>query len=151
MKLGYGSLVISLGIALSGCNIFSVQGQGFGRTSATCGSGVGCNVQVQVLVPAGLRCYLKVNVDELGVTGSSPATILWTLDPASQTAGYRFAQVVGVVFADAQFSNAPHTDGKTFAVIDAKTRAGQFKYTVNVIGPNGLSYCTALDPFIYNQ
>ena len=148
MKLGYVSLVVSCGIALAGCAPFA--GNGFLRTSTTFGtcddSGVRpCKVQVRVL--PGSKCTLTVTPDWLKVQGKLgvPLPITWEL----MTPDYEFPKAVGVIFADPQFSNQTY-DPKSFVVSDGNRTYGWFKYTVNVIGADGLSYCTPLDPWINN-
>ena len=154
MKLGNVSLIISFGVALAGCSLFS--GNQFRiATSPPCGPAVGlgpCNVVVSVTVPAGMKCAAKVDIDELTVKGplSAPVQITWKLDSAASGIGYKFAPVVGIAFADPQFSTSTSA-GTYLNVLNGKSTEGRFKYTVNVVGPDGVSYCSPLDPYIYNN
>ena len=148
MKLGYVSVVVALGVGLMGCAPIAVNKNRLAGTTGTCGTSAPCVVVVSVDVTEGARCTLAVKPDWLYVTGKAgePVPIVWKLDAA----GYKVPQGVGVTFDNQQFSNQ-ESGPSNFVVIDAKKTYGWFKYTVNVIGADGLSYCTPLDPWIFNE
>lgn len=65
--------------------------------------------------------------------------ITWTIE----TSGYSFPANRGIVFADPQFTCV--AQGADIVCTDAKTRPGQFKYTINIDGAR------SLDPTVMND
>ncbi len=81
--------------------------------------------------------------------GRRDVVIIWTLDDSAT--GFRFADADGIRVEKPQreFDNARVIgNGRQFQVINRNTMPGTYKYTINLIGPNGR---VALDPTIVNM
>lgn len=81
--------------------------------------------------------------------GQRDVVIIWTLDDSA--AGFRFADANGINIGNPQreFDNARVIgNGRQFQVLNRNTRPGTYKYTINLVGPNGP---VALDPTIVNM
>lgn len=114
-----------------------------GVTAAGCNPGGNCSVDVTV----GANCEISVSPDPLDVPLPRGAkSITWTI----LTSGFEFAPN-GIAFKSPndEFVD-PVLRGKKFSWKNKHSRAGDYAYNVNVVGPGSNPACS-LDPLIKNK
>jgi hypothetical protein len=108
-------------------------------------TGQSCDVQVAVACSSGV-CTASIDNDTVQVPHGNSPNIIWQL----QSPGYTFPSN-GIVIANAgtEFDNCQiEANGRRFKCHDKHTRAGRYKYTVNITGSPAVP---PLDPFVDNQ
>jgi len=132
------SVFVAFGTALMGCSNIS------GVMAAGCNPGGNCSVDVTVRA----NCAITVSPDPLDVPLPRGAkSITWTI----VTNGYEFASN-GIAFKSPNDEFVePSPQGKKFRWKNKHTRAGDYAYTVNVVGSGPNPATCSLDPLIKNK
>ena len=111
-----------------------------------------CRIAVSAIAtpsPVG-GCSVSVDAATLYIKSKGTSNIFWDLDVGSANNGYSFA-ANGIVFDDPQgeFDCQVVSSGKSFKCSNKHSKAGDYKYTVNVV--RGSTSCIPLDPMIIND
>ena len=127
--------------ALVGC---ATSPFGAERKTFRC-TGANCDVQVAVSCSLGLFCTASVDIDTVDVPRGNSPNITWQII----SAGYTFPSN-GIVIAGggSEFDCHIEANGRRFTCRDHHTKAGKYKYTVNLTGSLAVP---PLDPFVENQ
>jgi len=137
-NLSKKSVFIVFGTALMGCSSMSAV------LAAGCNPGGNCTVDVRV----GENCAISVTPDTLDVPEPRGAkSITWTI----VTDGYEFASN-GIAFKSPndEFED-PKLQGKKFSWKNRHTRAGDYAYSLNLVGSSPNPATCSLDPLIKNK
>jgi hypothetical protein len=133
------AIVLSAGLLACATNPFG------GNAKMIRCQGQNCDVQVAVSCSLGVFCTAFVDSDTVEVARGNSPNITWQM----MSSGYTFPSN-GIVFANAETEFDCHVEanGRRFTCRDRHTKAGKYKYTVNITGSPSVA---PLDPWIFNE